>query len=134
MAGEIQFGGRSGDTLYALLWDGTGQVYNGTAFETYSAASWADYDTSLVEKGASGIYAGTMPTVSSGSYSITIHDQAGGSTAEGDRVIGSGEVEWSGSALVSRDSRSTVTTAQVNSEVVDALTVDTISELITRFL
>lgn len=106
MASEIQLAyGTSGRTLYAVIRSAVGQVWNGSAFETYTGGNWATYAVSLTEQGTSGYYAGTFPTTSAGVYLIEVRDRSGGSPATTDPLAGSGEVEWSGTALVPLSSR-----------------------------
>lgn len=56
MANEIQAAYTTGQTLYALVWDATGRVRNGSAFAAYSAGSYASYPVAMAEAGASGHY------------------------------------------------------------------------------
>ena len=102
MAGEIVFpGGITGLTLYAHVRTYAATIWNGSSFESYNASNWANYDVSLAEQGASQVYVGTFPgSISAGGYHVTIHRQAGGSVAETDLVIGSGGLEWTGSAVL----------------------------------
>lgn len=105
MADEIQFDAGpqlSGATVYALLRNSTGLVYDfvGLSFVAYATADYARYDLALTEQGtASGYYVGDMPAVTAGVYSVTVKEQAGGSPAETDVRIGDGEIEWDGTAV-----------------------------------
>ena len=105
MASELQLAyGTTGSTLYAVVRNATGSVWNtaGAAFEAYSGANWTDYDVALTEQGSSGYYAGTFPAgiTSAGVYPVEVRLRAGGSPAVTDTVVGTGVVEWDGSAVV----------------------------------
>jgi len=103
MANEIVFNTTTGATLYALLFDATGQIYN-VALATFGApgsASWTDYDIALSEAAtATGVYRGSMPAVAAGLYSYAIRSQAGGAPAVGDTAVGSGSLQWSGAYVI----------------------------------
>ena len=49
MANELVMNYPTGSTLYALLFDAVGRVWNGSAFEAPVAGSWANYDLALTE-------------------------------------------------------------------------------------
>ena len=102
MAGEIVFpAGITGLTLYAHVRTYAATIWNGSSFESYTSGNWADYDVAMTEQGSSQVYVGTFPgSISAGIYQVTVHRQAGGSVAETDLVIGSGGVEWTGSAVL----------------------------------
>jgi hypothetical protein len=88
----------TGSTLYVLLLNATGQVYNGSTFETPANANWSTYDVAMTEAGTTGIYRASMPTVAEGAYSWLVYHQSGASPAVGDAVIGSGAIRWTGTA------------------------------------
>lgn len=101
MANELIINYPTGATLYALLFDATGQIYNGSTFVAPGSTNWTSYDIALTEVAtATGIYRGNMPTVTTGVYSFVVRKQAGGSPAVSDVVVGVGELEWDGSAVV----------------------------------
>lgn len=107
MAGELQFSNSAftGDTLYAHLFNASGQVYDtvGANFEAFVDAQVANYDIAMTEQGtASGLFTGTMPGVAAGVYSFTVRQQAGGGPAVTDPDLASGEIHWDGSAEVDR--------------------------------
>jgi hypothetical protein len=118
MASEIQLAhSETGVTLYALVRNSVGQVWStvGSSFGAYATANLADYDIALTEQGtASRFYAGNFPAATAGSYSVTVYKRAGGAPAEGDLVVGTGTVEWNGTAVISN-----VNIRQVNSIAVD---------------
>lgn len=101
MADTIQVTHTTGVTLYVMIRDEDGDVYNGTAFETYSAANWLDYDYPLTEQTSSGVYTRAFPALATGDYNVTIYKQDGGSPVAGDLVVGLVLVPWDGTAIVS---------------------------------
>lgn len=102
MAGEIQLSYETSKTVYAVIRNAVGQVWNntGSAFETYATANYADYVISMTEQGtASAFYAGNFPTaIAAGIYSVVGKEQLGGSAAETDPTISDGVINWNGSA------------------------------------
>ena len=105
MASEIRGVSQSG-TLYARIMNPAGSIWNGTTFETYTAANYANYDIAMTEQGNSGVYVADFPTAitTGGSYEYFVHKQAGASPAEGDTIINTGKVDWSGTASISASS------------------------------
>jgi hypothetical protein len=104
MAGEIQVSFQAGKTCYFLVRNRVGQVWNTntSAFESYQTANYGDYDIAMTEQGsASGFYVGTFPSaITPGVYSIVAKQQIGGSAAETDPTIGSGDEQWNGSVTI----------------------------------
>jgi hypothetical protein len=99
MANELLINYPTGATLYALLFDATGQVWNGSAFAAPGSAAWTDYDIAMTEVAtATGLYRGSMPAAAAGSYSFVVRKQAGASPAVSDIAVGSGEIRWTGTA------------------------------------
>lgn len=154
MAGEIQLAhSESAVTLYAHLYNASGQIWNtaGTpAFEAYATANIADYDIAMTEQGtASRWYLGNMPAVPAGWYSLTVQKRVGGAPAETDPYVGEQDAAyWTGSAWLVPASIADYTTAraakldnldaaistvatpaQVNAQVLDVLNVDTFAEM-----
>ena len=102
MANELHAHATSGLTLYAVILNAVGQIWNtsGTpAFEAYNGANWTDYDIALTEAGA-GIYLASMPAVAAGAYSYAVYEQAGANPATTDTLRGTGYLEWDGSAVL----------------------------------
>jgi hypothetical protein len=102
MANEIR-GVSNAGTLYARIMNSVGYWWNGTTFEAYSAANYADYDVAITEQGNSGVYLADFPTAiqTGGTYEYFIHKQAGASPTEGDIVVNTGKVDWSGTVAIS---------------------------------
>ena len=106
MANEIQATYDSGDTLYALIFNDAGQVWDavGSNWENYDSAQQGNYDIALSETATnSGQYRGIFPAaISAGAYSVVLFLQAGGSPASTDERIGdTGVMHWDGSAEIS---------------------------------
>jgi len=104
MASEIQFDHTTGRTCYVQVRNSVGQIWNtvGAAFEAYQTANVGDYDIPAAEQGtASGLYTASVPVIPAGVYGIVAKDRAGGSPVETDLTVGAGEIEWSGTAIIS---------------------------------
>lgn len=110
MANELVINYPTGNTLYALLYDATGNVWNGSAFAAPGSANWLDYDIAMTEVAtATGIYRASMPAAVAGVYGWTVRKQAGANPAVTDIAVGAGRIEWSGTAEVTLTSRATQT-------------------------
>lgn len=102
MAKEIVIDYGIGDlTLYALVFNSAGLVWNGSAFETINSANWSTYAVAMTEESDTGIYTADFPSVVAGLYSISVRVRAGGSPAVADIIAGSGELDWAGSTVLS---------------------------------
>ena len=107
MSNEIQVDYASGNTLYAVVRNISGEVWyiTGQVFETWGAdgRDADDYDIGLTGKDGSryvGDFDGNIPA---GRYSIQIFLQAGANPADGDTLISSDEVIWSGSGIITAE-------------------------------
>lgn len=80
----------TGITVYALIHNSTGQVWNGAAFENYLDANWATYPVFLTEQAPSGYYIATAPAIGPGAFTYVLYQQLGGSPVDTDPPIGSG--------------------------------------------
>lgn len=101
MAGEIQFAyGTTGETVYAVVRDSAGQVWNTAAseFEVFNAGNWDDYDIPVLEQGDTGYYVGDFPSAEEGLYLLEVRKRAGVSPATSDNIVGAGSLSWDGSA------------------------------------
>lgn len=98
MANEIQANYVTGSTLYALIRNTIGQVWQTTSstFVTYVTANIANYIISMAEQGtASGYYAGSLPSaIGAGLFYIIVKDRLGGSAAETDPSVATGDIAW----------------------------------------
>lgn len=99
MAREIR-GVSSAGTLYARVLNPSGLWWNGSTFEAYSAGNYSTYDIAMTEQGNSGLYVADFPTAitAAGTYEYFVHKQAGASPAEGDVIVGTGRIDWTGTA------------------------------------
>jgi hypothetical protein len=107
MSNEIHIDYSSGNTLYAVIRNGAGQVWyaGGQVFETWGTVGRTanDYDISLTDKGGSryvGNFDGNTPA---GRYSVQMFLQAGANPTDSDNLVGSDEIVWSGSGKVTCD-------------------------------
>ena len=100
MVKEIQASYTTGATLYALLFNTSGQVrdVDTPEWETFVDASYGTYDIAMAEEGiASGIYTANMAaSISAGVYNIVVRKRVGGSPAVSDPVVGDGQIHWDG--------------------------------------
>jgi hypothetical protein len=89
-----------GETLYAVVHNGSGQCYAGVTPEARTVANWATYKIALTETPASSyFYVGTFPAVASGFYFLDIYIQGGGAAAIGDFRVGTILAHWDGTTL-----------------------------------
>jgi len=101
-ANEIQFHYDTSNTVYALIrLPSTSKVWDvtNTAWATWSDGNIDDYDLPLTSR--SGMYfSASFPTdiTTAGRYAVSIHEQDGASPATDDLLIGSGVIEWDGTA------------------------------------
>jgi hypothetical protein len=107
MANEIHADYASGNTLYAVIRNNSGEVWYiaGEAFETWGTDSRDadDYDISLIDKGGSR-YVGNIDTnIPAGRYCVQIFLQAGAGPDDGDSLIESSENFWSGTGKITAD-------------------------------
>lgn len=99
MAAELQADWVTGKTVYFLLRNSVGAIWNGATFVAYNSADYANYDIAASEQGTSGFYVGDMPAAAAGAYSVIAKNQAGGSPAETDLSVADGNVLWNGTAV-----------------------------------
>jgi len=107
MANEIHVDYASGNTLYAVVRNVAGDVWYiaGQAFEAWGTAGRTadDYDVGLIDKNGSR-YAGDFDTnIPAGRYYVQTFLQAGANPADGDTLVTSEEIVWSGTAKVTAD-------------------------------
>lgn len=137
MSNEIHLIGPSGQTCDAYLVAVAGTFWNGSALEAFNAGNVATYRVTLTEKGTTGIYEGDAPAaLPAGVYDTPLILRSTG------RAIGSGTLNWTGSAgsvispvgaLTGQQMRDYVVRGglvrdDMDTEVYDALT-DTILDL-----
>ncbi len=107
MANEIYIDYASGNTLYAVVRNSAGEVWyvGGQVFEAWGTGGHAmdDYDISLTDKSGSRYVGNFDANIPAGRYSVQVFLQAGANPADGDSLIGSSEVVWSGVGEVTAD-------------------------------
>lgn len=79
-------------SIYALVYNRSGQVFYLTVFEAFVAAHYASYAVALTEQGSTGIYTADFPAAinTAGTYDIIYYLRSGTAPANGDMVIGVG--------------------------------------------
>lgn len=98
MAGIIECIAQTGQTLYSVIHNSSGQLWNtgGVAFENYNSAHWSNYVTSLTEQSPTGYYSAVFPiAIPVGKYTEVYYQGSGLVT---DAVIGNSEMYWDGTS------------------------------------
>lgn len=113
MASEIQLAyGVSGRFFYAVVRSTQGEVWNVSfsQLEAYNGSNWPDYAVPLTEQGTSGYYVGDFPAflVVAGVYAVEVRSRSSALATPNlaDPLVGTGSIEWSGTAVVPLSSRS----------------------------
>jgi len=100
MANEIQADYASGSTLYAVLRDGTGQVWHSAqqVFESWGAGgrTAADYALALLDKNGNRYVGDFDPAVPAGDYGIQVFRQSGAAPADTDPFVSGRRIRWTG--------------------------------------
>lgn len=101
---ELTLHADTGQTIYARIYNTSGQLWNGVTFETWNGANVGDYDVPLTDRG-SGIYQADFPAAAAGRYYVAYFNQIsgpGGSPATDDYLVSANEQPfvWDGSAEV----------------------------------
>lgn len=126
MSNEIPFAFDKDFTLYARVFNSTGQVWNGSAFEDWVDGNVGNYDISLTDK-SSGQYIGDFPTIAAGRYKVNIYEQAGANPAIADTVVGHGEILWDGTSEIFKADEDDVSDAHGTT---DALIISTFTNVL----
>ena len=107
MANEIHVDYASGNTLYAVVRNNSGEVWYvaGEIFETWGTdgRDADDYDISLIDKSGSKYIGNFDFNIPVGRYYVQIFLQAGASPDDGDNLVGSSEIFWSGTGKITAD-------------------------------
>ena len=107
MANEIHTNYASGNTLYTVIRNSAGDVWyvGGQTFEVWGTGDRAadDYDISLIDKSGSRYVGDFDSNIPAGRYSVQVFLQAGANPADGDTLLGSNEILWSGTGKVTAD-------------------------------
>lgn len=107
MANEINVNYTTGNTLYAVVRNDAGDVWYaaGQTFEVWGTGGRTadDYDISLADKSGS-MYVGNFDSnIPAGRYSVQVFLQDGANPADGDTLVASDEILWSGTGKVTAD-------------------------------
>ncbi len=107
MADEIQINYESGNDLYAMVRNTSGQVWLASTqeFEDYGTdgRDADDYDIPLTDKNGN-LYIGSFDSgIPAGRYTVSVFLQSGDNPADGDKLIGSGLLIWSGTDELTTD-------------------------------
>ncbi len=107
MANEIHIDYQSGFTVYAVVRDIAGKVWNplSEVFEDWGSGGHDadDYDIGLTDKGGNR-YAGDFDAaISPGRYTIQVFVQTSQMPADTDELIGTGCIVWTGTAELTCD-------------------------------
>lgn len=104
MANEIRADYGSGSTLYAVIRNKVGQVWHPAActFESWGTDGHNadDYDIALTDRSGSLHVGDFDPSIPAGRYIIQAFIQSGAGPADGDGLLTSREIDWSGVAEV----------------------------------
>jgi hypothetical protein len=107
MANEIHIDYPSGSTVYAVIRNIAGQVWNpaGQAFENWGTdgRDADDYDLTLTDKGGDRYIGDFDADVPAGRYTIQAFLQAGADPVDGDILVGGGRIIWRGSGELTGD-------------------------------
>jgi len=107
MANEIHVHYASGNTLYAVVRNGAGDVWyvTGQSFEVWGTSGRAadDYDINLTDKSGSKYVGDFDSNIPAGRYSVQVFLQDGANPADGDTIVASEEILWSGTGKVTAD-------------------------------
>lgn len=107
MANEIHANYASGNTLYAVIRNCAGDVWYiaGQSFEEWGTNSRTadDYDISLTDKSGSQYVGDFDNNLPAGRYSVQVFLQGGANPVDGDTLITSDEILWSGTGKVTAD-------------------------------
>jgi hypothetical protein len=85
--------------LYACVFNSLKQVYDvvGVSWVTWDDANIENYDIALAENGGGGLYFANFPVIAAGVYTVVVYQ---GSQIATDDVIGSGVMNWDGTAEI----------------------------------
>ena len=107
MANEIHVDYASGNTIYAVVRDGSGKVWHpaGQVFEDWGTSGHDadDYDISLADKSGDRYVGDFDANISAGRYTIQAFLQAGANPADSDDLVGSDEMIWRGGRRLTVD-------------------------------
>jgi hypothetical protein len=100
MANEIHIDYDSSNTLYAIIRNVVGQVWYvaGQVFEDWAdnGHDADDYDINLIDKGGNRYVGDFDINVPAGRYTVQVFLQSGTGPSDGDSLIGSDKIIWTG--------------------------------------
>ncbi len=101
MSQELECDYVTGKTVYFLIRSSVGTIWNGSSLVTYVTGNLSTYVVLATEQGTSGYYTADFPALltTAGVYNVVAKDRAGGSAAESDTSIASGDLQWAGTAV-----------------------------------
>lgn len=101
MANELQASYAAAKNVYFLVRSTVATIWNGSALENYDTANYATYVIAGTEQGtASAYYTADFPAaLINGRYNYVAKERVGGSPAETDRTVNTGEIVWAGVAV-----------------------------------
>ncbi len=89
MSGELKVQAGTGLTLYGVLLNSSGLVWNGATFVALATADWTTYALTLTEQSTTGIYLGNLPAgVVQDGQTFLAYQRLGGSPAPTDTCGG----------------------------------------------
>jgi len=104
MPNEIHADYDSGNTLYAVIRNTTGQAWDvaGQAFEDWGTNGHTidDYNIPLTDKSGSRYVGNFDSHIPAGRYCIQVFVQAGASPADTDAIVTARDVVWTGSGML----------------------------------
>jgi hypothetical protein len=107
MSNEIHVDYTSGNTLYAVIRNGVGEVWcsGGQVFEAWGTGGRGadDYGISLTDKNGNRYVGGFDSNIPTGRYSVQVFLQAGANPSDSDNLVGGGEIVWSGTGEITSD-------------------------------
>jgi len=107
MANEIHIDYPSGNTVYAVIRNGAGQVWYpaGQVFEDWGTdgRDADDYDLTLTDKGGSRYLGSFDVNIAVGRYTTQVFLQAGVNPSDTDSLVGRGRIIWRGNGELTVD-------------------------------
>jgi hypothetical protein len=107
MANEIHIDYQSGSTVYAVIRDAVGDVWNPSThlFEDWGSAGHTadDYAVSLADRDGNRYTGDFDAAIGSGRYTIQVFLQVSQAPVDTDELIGAGVIVWTGSGELTCD-------------------------------
>ena len=108
MANEIHVDNDSGNTVYAIVRNGAGQVWYiaGQVFEVWGGGAGRDmddYDIPLADKTGDRYVGDFDSNIPAGRYTVQAFRQLGANPDDDDDFIGSAEIIWTGNGELTAD-------------------------------